>query len=92
MEDASRSPQELVNVLLGRRTVPHSQLENTLVECFIIMDQSYYGLRRQDIKGTDFQLAIRNGLKHLFNQENLEAGKKQLQFFLQWDPVISENS
>jgi len=56
------------------------------------MDQSYYGLRRQDIKGTDFQLAIRNGLKHLFNQENLEAGKKQLQFFLQWDPVISENS
>jgi hypothetical protein len=36
-----------------------------------------------------FQLAIRNGLKHPFNQENSEAGKKQLQSFLQRHPVLS---
>jgi len=40
------------------------------------MEQRYYGLRRQDIKRMAFQLAVRNGLKHPFNQENSEAGKK----------------
>jgi hypothetical protein len=40
------------------------------------MDQSYYGLRRQDIKRLAFHLAMRNGLKYPFNQENSEAGKK----------------
>ena len=76
MKDTSRSPEELVNVHLGRKTVTPSELENKLVEYCIIMQQSYYGLRRQDIKRVAFQLAIRNGLKHPFNQENLEAGKK----------------
>jgi len=72
----SPSPEELVNVHLGRKTVLPSELENKLVEYCIIMDQSYYGLRRQDIKRMAFQLAIRNGLKHPFNQENSEVGKK----------------
>ena len=76
MKDTSRSPEELVNVHLGRKTVLPSDLENKLVEYCIIMNQSYYGLRRQDIKRMAFQLEIRNGLKHLFNQENSEAEKK----------------
>jgi len=46
------------------------------VEYCVIMDQSYYGLRRQDIKRMAFQLAKRNGLKHPFNQGKSEAGKK----------------
>ena len=36
-----------------------------------------------------FQLAIRNGLKHVFNQEKSEAGKKWLRSFLKRHPVIS---
>ena len=60
---------------LGRTVLP-SELENKLVEYCVIMDRNYYGLRRQDIKRTAFQLAIRNGLKHPFNQENSEAGTK----------------
>ena len=74
---------------LGRKTVLHGELENKLVEYCIIIDQSYYGLRGQDIKRMVFQLAIRNGLKHLFNQEHSEAGKKWLRSFLQRYPVIS---
>jgi hypothetical protein len=70
------SPEELVNVHLGRKTILPSEHENKLVEHCIIMDQSYYGLRRQDIKRTAFQLAIRNGLKHPFNEEKSAAGRK----------------
>jgi hypothetical protein len=69
------SPEELVNVL-ERKTVLQRELENKLVEYFKIMDQSYYGPRRQEIKRMAFQLAIRNVLKHAFNQENSEAGTK----------------
>jgi len=74
VKDTSRSPEEIVNVHLGRKIVLPSELENKLVEYRVIMDQSYYGLRRQDIKRIDFQLAIRNGLKRPFNQEDSEAG------------------
>jgi len=53
-EDVSRSPEELVNVHLGRTVLP-SELESKLLEYCIIMDQRYYGLRCQDTKRTDFQ-------------------------------------
>jgi len=53
------------------------------------MDQSYYGLKRQDIKRMSFQLAIRSGFKHPLNQEDSEAGKKQFRSFLPKHPVIS---
>jgi len=72
----SPSPEELVNVHLGRKTVLPSELENEVIKYCIIMDQSYYGLRCQDIKCMAFQLAIGNGLKHSLNQENSKAEKK----------------
>jgi hypothetical protein len=74
---------------VGRRTVLPSELENKLVECCIIMDQRYYGLRREEMKGMAFQLAIRNGLKHPFNQEKSVDGKKWLQSFSKRHPVLS---
>jgi len=46
----SPSPEEIVNVHLGRKTVLPSALENKPLEYCIIMGQSYYGLRRQDTK------------------------------------------
>jgi len=60
-------------VHLERKTVLPSELENKLVEYCIIMDQCYYGLRRQDIKRMAFQLAIRNVLKHSFNQKKFRS-------------------
>jgi hypothetical protein len=76
VKDKSRSLEELVNVHLGRRTVPTSELENKHLEYCMNMDQSYYGLRLQDIKRMVFQLAIRNILKHPFNQEKSGVGRK----------------
>jgi len=59
VKDTSPSPEELVHVHLGRRTVPPSEIENKLLEYYIIMDQTFYGLKRYDIKRMAFQLAIR---------------------------------
>ena len=89
MKDTSRSPEELVNVHLERRTVLPSEFENKLVEYCIIMDQRYYGLRRQDIKRPPFQLAITNVLKHPFNQEKSAAGKIWLPSLLKRYPNLS---
>jgi hypothetical protein len=89
VKDTSRSPEELVNVHLGRRNVLPSELENKLVEYCINMDRIYYGLRRQSIKRMAFQLAIRNGLKHPLNQEKSATGKKWLRSFLKMYPLLS---
>jgi hypothetical protein len=88
-KDISHSPNELVNVHLGRKTVLPSELEHKLVEYCIIMDQRYCGLRRQDVKCTAFHLAKRNGLIHQFNQETSAFGKKWHQSFLERHPILS---
>jgi len=82
VNDISRSPEELVNVHLGRRTVLLSELENKLAECCIITDQRYYRPRREDIKRVAFQLVTRDGLKHPLKKEKSAAVKKWLRSFL----------
>jgi len=89
VKDTSRSPEGLVNVHLGRRTFLPSEPENKRLDYCIIMGQRYYRLRRQDIKRMGLQLAIRNYLKHPFNQEKSEAGKKRLRSILKRHPVFS---
>jgi hypothetical protein len=88
----SPSPQELVNVHLGRKTVLPSELENKLVEYCIIMDQSYYGLRCQDIKPMAFQLTIRNALKHPFNKKLENLGRNSFNPFYKVIQYTYENS
>jgi hypothetical protein len=87
VKDTSLSPEELLNVHVGRMFLPN-ELENKIVEYCITMDQRYFELRRQDIKRMAFRLAIRNGLKHPFNQEKSAAGKKWLRSLLKRHPVI----
>jgi hypothetical protein len=89
VKNTASSPEKLVNVQLGRRTVVSSELENKLVEYCIIVDQRYYGMRGQDIKYLAFQLAVRNGLKHPFNQEKSTAGRKWFRSFLKSHPILS---
>jgi hypothetical protein len=48
VKDTSRSPEELVDVHLGRRNVLPSELENKLVQYCITMNQRYYGLSCKD--------------------------------------------
>jgi hypothetical protein len=79
VKDISVSPEELVNVHLGRKSVLPSELENKRLEYCVIMDLILdYGLRSQGIKRVAFQLAVRNGLKCPFKQEKSEVGKKWL--------------
>ena len=92
VKDTSRSPEELVNVHLGRRTVLPSELENKLLEYCVVMGQRFNGLRHEDIKRMAFQLAIRNGLKRPINQEKSETGRRWLRSFLKRHPVISVKS
>jgi len=89
LKDTSLSPEELINVHIGRRTLLPTEHENKLVEYCITTDQRYYGLRRQDIKRVAFHLAIRNGSKHPFNREKSAVGKKWLRFFLKGHTVLS---
>jgi hypothetical protein len=63
VKEIPRSSKELINVNSGRRTVLSSELEDKLVEYCITIDQS-----RQDVRRMAFQLTIRNGFKHPFNQ------------------------
>ena len=81
MKDTSRSLEELENVHLRRRTVLHSEPESKRLEYGIVMDQRYYGLRRQDIKCLAFQLAIRNCLKHPLTKKNQQLGRNGLDPF-----------
>ena len=93
MKDTVRSAEELVNVHLGRRTVLPSERENKLLEYCIIMDQRYYGLRRQDIKHMDFHLVIRHGLKQPFNQEKIRSWEEMASIlFTKASSNIYENS
>jgi len=89
VKDTSRSPEELVKVHLGRRNVLPSELEYKLLEYCIIVDQRYYGLRRQDIKRMGLQLTIRNDLKYPFNQEKSAAGKKWLRSYFKRHLILS---
>ena len=59
VKDTSCSSEESVNVHLERTVLP-SELENKHLEYCVIMEQIYYGLRRQDIKCMAFYLATRN--------------------------------
>jgi hypothetical protein len=81
----SPSPENLVNVHLGRKTVLPSELENKLVEYCITMDQIYYGLRCQDMT---FQLDIRNGLNQPSNEEKLAFWRKWLRSCLKRHPIL----
>ena len=59
------------------------------MEYCVVMDQRYYGLRRQGVKCMAFQLAKRNGLKHPFKQEPSAFGKKWLRSFLEGHATLS---
>jgi hypothetical protein len=93
VKDTSRSPEELVDVHLGRRTVLTSELKNELVEYCIIMDQRYYVLRCRDIKHMAFQLAIGSSLNHPFNKKKISSWEKMVSIpFKKASNFICENS
>lgn len=65
---------------LGRKTVLGPDIEYMLVQYVKQMEKRYFGLTRNDVKRMAYQLAVRNTLKHPFN--NRTAGRKWLKGFL----------
>ncbi|KAJ4432782.1 hypothetical protein ANN_21421 [Periplaneta americana] len=51
----NRSPEELVDIPLGRKPVLPSELEEQLVQYCSDMEERFYGLRTQDIRRMAFQ-------------------------------------
>lgn len=72
--------QSVIDSRLGRKTVLVPELENQLVQYILQMESRYFGLTRTDVKKMAYQLALRNNIKHPFN--NLTAGRKWLKGFL----------
>ncbi|CAH2098850.1 unnamed protein product [Euphydryas editha] len=69
-----------IDCRLGRKTVLGPDIEHMLVQYIKQMEKRYFGLTRNDVKRMAYQLAVRNNLKHPFN--NKTAGRKWLKGFL----------
>lgn len=68
-----------IHCRLGRKTVLGPDIEHMLVQYVKQMEKRYFGLTGNDVKRMAYQLAVRNNLKHPFN--NRTAGCKWLKGF-----------
>jgi hypothetical protein len=57
-------------------------LEEELVKYILLMEETFYGLTRNDLRRMAYALASRNGIKHPFGSA-LMAGSAWLDLFLQ---------
>ncbi|CAG4984225.1 unnamed protein product [Parnassius apollo] len=76
-----------IDCRFGRKTVLGPDIEHMLVQYVKQMDKLYFGLTRNDVKRMAYQLAIKNNLKHPFN--NRTATRKWLKGFLARHKVLS---
>lgn len=74
------TPEDAINIKLGRRTVLGEELERALAQYVLEMEAKFYGLTRKDLKRMAYSLAIQNGIKHPF--KNNVAGRGWLDLFL----------
>lgn len=75
------SPDKASKIKLGRKTVLGHDLEEELVRYILLMESKFYGLSRSDLKRMAYSLAVRNELRHPFNN-SMEAGRGWLDLFL----------
>jgi len=80
-------PEEAASCKLGRPPVFDAKLEEELVRYCLIMESHFYGLTRKDLRRMALQLAIKNNIKHPFN--DIMAGKKWFFSFLKRHPNLS---
>lgn len=74
-------PAKAASVRAGRPTVLPPELEEQLVKYCLVMESTFFGLTRRDLRRMAYQLAERNGIKHPFGQLNM-AGRAWLDLFL----------
>lgn len=76
--NSNKTPEELVEVSVGRKPVFSSNLEDELIQYALAMEELFFGLRARDIKRLVFQLALRNNLPPHLKRARESAGKKWL--------------
>lgn len=89
VKQTDKTPEQLLNIPIGRKPVLTSEMEENLVSYCLEMDRRFYGIGVTDIKRLAYQLAMRNGLHHPFSQETGAAGKKWVKGFFKRHPVLS---
>jgi hypothetical protein len=70
------TPEEAANCRHGRPPAFSPELEQQLVRYCLTMETSFFGLTRKDLRRMALQLAVRNNIKHPFN--DIMAGKSWL--------------
>ncbi|XP_072398081.1 uncharacterized protein [Diabrotica undecimpunctata] len=86
---SDRTPEECVKSKFGRKPVFTADLEKSLVEHCLDMEQHYYGLTISDLRRLTYQLAILNQITHPFSNESKAAGKKWVRLFFKRHPELS---
>ncbi|KAG5862213.1 hypothetical protein JTB14_033989 [Gonioctena quinquepunctata] len=81
VKETNKTPEQLVAVSIGRKSILSAELEEDLVAYCLEMDRRFYGHGFGDIKRLAYQLAIRNGLRHPFSHESGAASEKCLKEF-----------
>lgn len=75
------APAKAASVRAGRPTVLPPELEEQLREYCLVMESTFFGLTRRDLRRMAYQLAERNGIKHPFVKNNM-AGRAWLDLFM----------
>lgn len=79
---SGKHTSELIKLPLGRKPVLNYALEDDLVQYCVKLDKQFFGLRAKDVRRLAYQLAVKNKIKHTFNEKNGMAGKKWLRLFM----------
>ncbi|XP_014469451.1 PREDICTED: uncharacterized protein LOC106741702 [Dinoponera quadriceps] len=80
------TPEEAATCKLGRPPVFSPELEKELLRYCLTMETTFHGLTRKNLRRLALQLAIKNNIKHPFN--DIMAGKSWLRSFLKRHPEL----
>lgn len=61
-----RAPAKAASVRAGMPTVLPPELEEQLREYCLVIESTFFGFTRRDLRHMAYQLAERNGIKHPF--------------------------
>ncbi len=71
---------EISAVKLGRRSVLGKEIEESLVNYLLILEQYFFGMTRTDLQRMAYELAVRNNVRHPFGDAEI-AGNALISFF-----------
>lgn len=69
------SPEEVVDIRIGRKSVFPHELKKILVNYLLVMEERFFGFTRSDVRHFAFELAEKNGIQHPFSITAGTAGR-----------------